>query len=306
MTVSVVIETITAREGGSLADGLRGTLEGLAQQTVAPDEVIIVLDDLVDEREADDLRRRYPHAKFTTSERSNYFAAKNAGAEAASGEIVVMLDTDCVPVPDWMEKLLAAFTPGVDVVAGYSRYPGGSLLARTFAIPDLGYVLEENGTSTGMNLSNAAFRRDVIHKHPLESRIRRHGGCYFLFHQLRTAGVRIVYEPRARVAHEFPGGVGVIQKHFDRGYDSVGIYRLDDQGLLRGTRFFRRLGPIALVGIHARRIVLDWARLIRQHRQVGISAFAVPYWCAVAVATRTIELLGGFAAVVVPHAEPAN
>ncbi|MBV9068140.1 MAG: glycosyltransferase [Acidobacteria bacterium] len=303
VTLSVVVETINAREepNGSLADDLRATFDGLAQQTVAPDEVIIVIDDLVDPAAADELRHRYPYAKLTTSGRSNYFAAKNAGAEAASGEIVAMLDSDCVPAADWIEMLLARFSPGVDGVAGRSRYPTGSLLARTFSVPDLGYVVERNdGTASIMNLSNVAFRRDVLLQHPLDSRIRRHGGGYFLLHQLRAAGARIVYEARARVWHGFPGGVGIITKHFIRGHDGVGIFRLDHHCILRGTRVFRRFGAIALVGITGRRIVLDWLLLTRQYRQIGIPAFSVPYWCAITVGTRLIELVGGLVAIAAP------
>ena len=300
MTISVVVETVNARDQpvGSLADDLRATFDGLAQQTVAPDEIIIVVDDLVDASATDELRRRYPLAKLTTSGRSNYFAAKNAGTEAASSEIVAMVDSDCVPAPDWLEMMRARFSPGVDGVAGRSRYPDGSLLARTFTVPGFAYVLEqEDGTATGMNLSNVAFRRDLLLRHPLDSRIRRNGGCYLLLHQLRAAGARVVYEPRARVSHGYPNGVGIVQKHFDRGYDGVGVYRLDEQCVLRGTRIFRRFGAIALAGITGRRIVLDWLLLARKHRQIGISAFAVPYWCAVTVATRLVEFLGGLWAI---------
>jgi hypothetical protein len=95
--------------------------------------------------------------------------------------------------------------------------------------------------------------------------------------------------------------VGIIAKHFDRGYDGVAIYRFDEHCVLRGTRLFRRLGAVALVGFTGRRIVLDWILLARQHRQIGISALGVPYWCAVTVATRLIELLGGFVAIAAPR-----
>lgn len=303
MSVSVVIETITTREDsrGSLADDLRGTMEGLARQTVAPDEIIIVLDDLVDAGAADELRRRYPHAKFATSE-WNYFAAKNAGAAAAAGSVVALLDGDCVPDPDWLELLLARLTPGVDAVAGCTRYTGRSLPARTFSVPDFSYVLEqENGTSTGMNINNVIFRRDVFLQHPFDPRIRRNGGCFLLFNQLRAAGARLIYEPRARTSHGFAGVLNAFKKHYDRGYDGVTVYRLDEQCVLRGTRHVRRFGPIALAGITGRRVVFDWIRLARQRRQIGISALAVPYFCAVIVTTRLVELIGGFVAVATPR-----
>ena len=114
---------------------------------------------------------------------------------------------------------------------------------------------------------------------------------------LRAAGVRVAYEPRARTEHGFPGALRQLKKHFDRGYDGVTVYRLDDGGVLRGTRAFRRFGALALAGITARRVVLDWVRMARQRRQIGIAALTLPYFCAVVVATRTLELLGGMTAI---------
>ncbi len=303
MNVSVVVETITAREDstGDLAADLRPTMEGIAQQSVAPDEVIIVLDDLVGEATASELQQRYPSARFTSSRASNYFAAKNAGAQAAAGDIVALLDGDCVPAPDWLETLLARLTPEVDGVAGKTRYAGRSLLARIFSVPDFSYVLEkEGGVSTGMNINNVVIRREVFLQHPFDERIRRNGGCYFLFNQLRTAGVRVDYEPNARTSHAFPGGAAMIRKHLDRGYDGVTIYRLDEQCVLRGTRAFRRFGPLALAGITVRRILLDWVRLVRHRRQIGISLFAIPLLALVGVMTRSLELAGGLMAIVKP------
>ena len=299
MSVSVVVETVTAREDstGSLANDLQATLDGLARQSVAPDEILIVIDGNVDAATADALRRRYPQAQLVSADAQNYFAAKNAGAAAATGDVVALLDSDCVPAPDWLEMLLTRFEPGVDGVAGYTRYSGGSFFARTLSVPDFAHVIEqETGAASGMNLNNVAFRRDVLLRHPLDARIRRNGGCYFLFNQLRAAGGRVVYEPRARTSHGFSGTLVLLKKHFDRGYDGVSVYRLDERCVLRGTRLFRRLGPIALVGLTGRRVVMDWIRMTRKRREIGISAMVIPYFCAVVVMTRSLELLGGMRA----------
>jgi glycosyltransferase involved in cell wall biosynthesis len=302
--VSVVVETITARDHPmtvSLADDLGGALAALGRQTYPRDliETIVVLDSQVDAPMADEVRRRYPAVKLGYASEHNYFAAKNAGAMMASGSIVALLDADCAPAPDWVQTLVSGFESAVAAVAGRTRYAGASLFARTFSVTDFANVLEDApGAASGINLNNVAFRRDVLLAHPFEMRIRRHGGCYLLFHQLRAAGARIVYEPRAVVAHGLDiRGLGFLRKHFDRGYDGVSVYRLDDRAVLRGTRLFRRLGGLALVAIVGRRIVVDWARLARHRRQIGVSPVALPYFGAVALGTRLLELAGGLTAI---------
>ena len=302
--VTVVIETITTRfdsANGSLVDDLGITLNALDKQTFPREliEQIIVLDDEVSAREVEELRRRYPAVRLVWSPASNYFAAKNAGTAAASGDVVALLDGDCEPAPDWLDALLAPLASGVAAVGGCTRYTGSSWAARTFSIPDFAYILaDENGAASGFNINNVAFPLEVLLNHPFDTRISRNGGCYFLFHQLSAEGARMLYESRAVVAHGIDiDGLGFARKHFDRGYDGVAVYRLDENAVLRGTRLFRRFGGIALVPIIGRRIVVDWMRLLRHHRQIGISFFALPYYALIALVLRLIELTGGLTSV---------
>lgn len=299
LLVSVVVETITARYDaleGTLADNLGAAVAAIEKQTWprAQIEVLVVLDDEITPETAAELELRYPNARFVRSEAANYFSAKNGGARAAKGSIVVLLDGDCEPSPDWLETIVARFQPGVDVVSGRTRYAGSSLLARTFSVPDFANVLgDENGAASGFNLNNVAFRREVLLAHPLDARIRRNGGCYLLYNQLRTLGKTIVYEPGACVTHGLDiRGLGFARKHFDRGYDSVSVYHCDERGVLRGTPLVRRFGILALPPIVLRRLVQDWIKLVRERRQIGISLPAVSYFAAVQVMTRAIELAG--------------
>jgi glycosyltransferase involved in cell wall biosynthesis len=303
--VSVVVETITTRfdcANGSLADDLGATLSGLDRQTYPRElvEQIVVIDNDVSHQDVEKLRSRYPSVKIVVSPARNYFAAKNAGAEKASGDVIALLDGDCEPAPDWLETLLAPLAGGVAAVGGRTRYTGDSWAARTFSIPDFGYILaDENGAASGFNINNVAFPREVLLAHPFDTRISRDGGCYFLFHQLRAAGGRILYESRAVVAHGIDiEGFGFVRKHFNRGYDGVTVYRLDADAVLRGTRLFRRFGAIALVAIIARRIFVDWMRLLKHYRQIGITVFSLPYYGVVGLTLRLIELTGGLTAIV--------
>ncbi|HEY5723736.1 MAG TPA: glycosyltransferase [Allosphingosinicella sp.] len=313
--VSIVVETVTAREdggGASLAEALADTLDALAAQTWPGGsmERLLVLDGDVPDSDRDSIAGRFPDVRIVEAKAHNYFEAKNAGAAAAAGEYVALLDGDCAPDPAWLERLMNRFAPGVAAVAGRTRYGGRSLSERIFSIPDFAYVLDSgHGKASGFNINNVVFRREALLAHPFESRIARNGGCYYLFHRLKAAGALVLYEPEAVVNHgNDVAGFGFVRKHFDRGHDGVDVYRLDNDSLLRGTPLFRRLGPLALVGFTVRRILIDWRNLLRHRRQIGIGGAAVPFYWGVAGLLRLIELCGAMKAVAFPRpgiSEPA-
>ena len=301
--ISVVIETITARADvttGALPEDLERTFRALERQTWPNEaiEPILVVDGEVTDSDRSELASRWPGARLVSSPACNYFDAKNAGARSASGDFVALLDGDCAPADDWLERLMERMEPGVAAVAGRTRYTGETLGERIFSIPDFAYVVDRgDGSASGFNINNVVFRREVLLDNPFDTRIARNGGCYFLFHRLRTQGARILYAPDARVSHGNDiAGLRFARKHFDRGYDSVTVYRLDSTPVLRGTRLFRRFGPFALVGFSARQTAIDWTRLLRHRRQIGIRLWSLPLYCAVSAMLRSIELCGAITA----------
>jgi GT2 family glycosyltransferase len=305
--VSVIIETVTVRydhDHGPLCDAIAPTMAALESQTCRRDlfEILIVLDPAVDEPTLAELSRRFPALRQVRDIEPNYFAEKNAGVRAAQSPIVVWLDADCVPGPDWLETLIAPLAEGAQVATGETRYQGGTLSARTFSVSDFATVSERGGKATGIMLNNVALPRELALRRPLDARIRRNGGCFLLYHQLLADGVRMVYVPEASVTHELDvDGVGFVRKHFDRGYDAVTAYRCDDTFALRGTRLYRRLGPIALPPLAARRMITDVLHLFRSRRHSRISLLQVPYYAGVMFVTRTIELAGSMLAGISPR-----
>ena len=305
--ISVVVETINARFGSvtrSLIDEVEPTLAALALQTYPADdmETILVVDDDASFAAASEVVRRHPVLRVVRSRRANYFEAKNAGAAAARGEIVAFADSDCLPSPRWVQALVAQIDGGAAAAAGESRYPPDTLAARVFSIFDLAHVIGECDGATGLNLSNVAFRRDVLLAHPLETRIERNGGCYLLYKQLRAEGLRVAYAADAKLTHGYDirGMFGFARKHFARGSDGVAVYRLDETAVLAATHAFRRLGAAALPPIFVRRVVVDWQRLLGHRRQLGIPLVSLPFFALLAVLLRGIELAGALFAVLRP------
>jgi len=83
-------------------------IDSLEQQTVAPLEVLLVIDyqpDLLEE-----CRRRWPDVRVIANEHwRGSCGARNTGVAAAEGEVIAFLDDDAVPVHDWIERLGEAY-----------------------------------------------------------------------------------------------------------------------------------------------------------------------------------------------------
>lgn len=98
-------------------------LEGVLTQTHRIDELIIGDDgSQPDTRELiDTFAQRAPFpVVFTTQEDAGFRKAKalNNALRKASGRVVLFLDGDCIPPPEWAGRHLAAIDKGVDFTTG--------------------------------------------------------------------------------------------------------------------------------------------------------------------------------------------
>ena len=120
--VAVIICTHLTERSEELFDALRS----LEHQSMAPTEVVVVVDDNV---ELASLVRASPFdvrlVPLTT--RHGLAGARNAGVAACVSEIILFLDDDAVAAPDWVERLTASFDdPRVLGASGFSEplWPG--------------------------------------------------------------------------------------------------------------------------------------------------------------------------------------
>jgi glycosyltransferase involved in cell wall biosynthesis len=122
--VSVIVPTRDRPEA------LSACLAALVAQTIADRLEVIVVDD--GSRRAADVAAvvaRHPPARLVAGAGAGPAAARNAGAAAAGGEILCFTDDDCVPHPDWAERLAAEIEGGADAAAGTTVGSGGALAA---------------------------------------------------------------------------------------------------------------------------------------------------------------------------------
>ncbi|MBI5728356.1 MAG: glycosyltransferase family 2 protein [Candidatus Magasanikbacteria bacterium] len=84
-------------------------LESVNNQTVKPDEIIVVIQGVSDAKRAVAVYPRLPISVVEMNEAS-LTKARNAGVAKSTGEIVGFVDDDCILEPDYVEKIMAFFT----------------------------------------------------------------------------------------------------------------------------------------------------------------------------------------------------
>ncbi|MES2753569.1 MAG: glycosyltransferase [Pseudomonadota bacterium] len=298
--VSIVTETLTPQEGEeSVGEAMTRLSAAIAAQSYPRDlvELVVVIDPVMPAGDRAELAASVPGATLIEGNNSHYLAAKNRGAAAAGHDLLVFLDSDCVPVPTWLESLIGAVTPARGGAVGRTRYAGDGLFLRSASALIFGGAwLGQGGEASAVNINNLAIRRDLYRQFGLNEDIPRNGGCYLLFHQLRAHGHRFGYAPDAVVLHPpEPGVAGFFHRQWERGYDSAFVYRLDRDAVLRGTRWVERLGPFALVAISGRRLAIDWRNLFVSRRIFGLRRRELPFALAMFGAVRATELTGAVA-----------
>jgi glycosyltransferase involved in cell wall biosynthesis len=132
--------------------------------------------------------------------------ARNRGLAASTGELLVFLDADCVPEPDWLTWLLTPYTdPDVHVVGGSMALTGASF-----------WILADNVATFHEYLSTSSpGQRDLLPSFNLSCRrsaLEATGGFDEAYPypagedadltlRLRLAGYGLQFEPRAVVHH---------------------------------------------------------------------------------------------------------
>jgi glycosyltransferase involved in cell wall biosynthesis len=126
MDVSVVIPALNEEKY------IRYPMSGLEKQTFAGFETIVV--DGRSEDKTRNLARRF--AKVIVTDKKGVSAARNIGAAAAKGKLIIFIDSDTFPSENLIESYLSAFADRKVVAATGPIYPieNGKLL-------DMGYIL---------------------------------------------------------------------------------------------------------------------------------------------------------------------
>lgn len=183
---------------------IRGTVEHLFAQTLAPHEIIVVDDGSTDDT-PEVLRRFGDRLRVVRQPNGGPSSARNRGIREATGEFVAMTDSDCLPAPDWLGTLIEGFdSPRVAGVGGVVKGVDENLLS---VYVDAIHLLDPGKNAKGevqyLVTANACFRREALLAAGLfDERFRKPGAeDTELGRRLYDLGYELKAAPAALVLH---------------------------------------------------------------------------------------------------------
>ncbi len=248
-TATVIVPTLGGPRLGRM-------LESLATQTVSH-QTLVIDNGSVDGSVADAAERLEKAEVVRLDRNAGYTKAINLGAARAEGEVVVLLNDDCVVDVEFVERIVAALDPGagVTMAAGVMRDwrdrslidSAGMELDRTLLVFDylngepLAALDRGVGAPVGPSGAAAAFDRGTfLEVGGFDERLFAYWEDVDLVLRMRQRGFRCALAAGARGDHEHSAtlGSGSARKNYLMGFGRG--YVLSKWGVVSP----RRLGPV--------------------------------------------------------------
>jgi glycosyltransferase involved in cell wall biosynthesis len=207
-------------------------LTALQQQTIdrAQYEIIIVDDGSTDTTAevAQQGLRTCPEARVIRVEHGGPAQARNTGAQAANGEILLFTDADCAPLPDWIEQFARVFAdPGISGAAGAYTTQQRSLIARFVQQEyEERYAYTRRQTAIDfIDTYSAAYRREIFLDNggfDAETFSTASVEDQEFSFRLAAGGHQLIFAPDAKVQHRHNS---TLFKYFRRKY-YIGYWKM--------------------------------------------------------------------------------
>lgn len=221
--IRMIVSVIVVNWNG--ARFLPGCLDALLRQTRPADEILLV-DNGSTDNSRELVERHYPAVRFIALGRNTGFATgNNRGIGASRGDLIVTLNNDTAPAPDWLAELCAPFAANARLGSAMSTMlfahapdriaSAGLRVARNGLVLDdlIGYRWTGRRTALrpifGPSAGAAAYHRTMLDE------IGLFDDAFFMYLEdadlawrARLAGWESVHAPRATTVHVYSASSG--------------------------------------------------------------------------------------------------
>ncbi len=201
-----------------------------------------------------------------------YYGLKNFGAERATGNLILFVDSDVEPEAGWLAHLLGTFAdPSMQVVCGQTYIPPDSLYASAFSLGWTYDLRDPRGRliqPVKVYANNIVFHAEVFRQTGFASLGKRSRGASSLLRKhLEQLGISIWENRSARVGHPPPANFQHLttralahgRDHYMKHTERRTLYCLGRSFWIAGKRMCR-----------------GFARTFRHASDVGVKFWQVP------------------------------
>lgn len=217
-------------------------LRALARQTRVADEVVVVDNGSTDASAA--VARRHG-ARVVPCAHPGIPAASAAGYDAATGDVILRLDADCVPDETWVQTMTDAFAdrPDVDAFTGSARFIGGppAVVAALSAIYLLAYAAVMTPTlghpplfGSNLGLRRASWHSVRAHVHRADPEL--HDDIDLAYHLGERGRIRFLPGARMEMSLRALTSGRSLRERTARGFRTVAVHLPRDLPPIRLTR----------------------------------------------------------------------
>ncbi len=221
-------------------------LHSIVEHTPESDWEVIVVDDCSSDETPEYLSQCQGIRVIRNAENSGFIRSCNAGAEAARGEYLVLLNNDTTVTEGWLDALIDTFEQFDDagIVGGRLVYPDGRLQeAGGIIFNDASGWNYGRGDDPALPQYNFVSEADYISGACLAVRkadFERMGGfdtrfvpAYYedtdLCFQVRTMGKRVIYQPATTIVHHEGISSGTEESSGTKRYQAVNRDKFRDK-----------------------------------------------------------------------------
>jgi glycosyltransferase involved in cell wall biosynthesis len=213
MQLSVVVSTLNGREQ------LGRTLDALAED--APDAEVVVVNGPSSDGTTGMVRERTDVDRLVEISERNVNVARNAGVQAAGGDVVAFVQYDLAVEDGWADGILESVEAGADVVTGPTHRT-----VRAGVTTERRETWTVAGRSvTFVNGDNGAFTRDALEAVDGFDEYLETGGSRDVSHRVAALEFDVAWNPDVCVRGEFQTDGGHESAEWELKYRSL-AYRL--------------------------------------------------------------------------------
>jgi glycosyltransferase involved in cell wall biosynthesis len=186
---------------------LEACIAGLLGQQFSGACEYILVDNNSTDRSAE-IVKRYPAIRLLSQPKQGSYAARNLGLSEARGQIVAFTDSDCVPRPDWLERITHAMqNPEAGIILGRREFQAPSRQVTSLAAYEAHkarYILSGADREVFFGYTNnMAVRKSLLEAVGPFVELGRGGDVVFVRRSVDRFSTRIVrYSPDVVIRHQ--------------------------------------------------------------------------------------------------------